>query len=81
MKKTLGVNSSTCPEIVMDLTSKLMMKFVRTQMGLPEDKEINTEIEKQNRIILPGFTSKVVQDNTSMKDQLILGMNCQIFLD
>lgn len=31
-------------------------------MGLPADKEINTEIEKQSKIILPGFAAKVLQD-------------------
>jgi hypothetical protein len=62
LKRTLGVQSSTCPEIVMDLTNKLMIRFIRSHLNLPEDLEINAEIEKQNKILQPGFASKVVQD-------------------
>jgi hypothetical protein len=46
----------------MDLTNKLMIRFIRSHLNLPEDLEINAEIEKQNKILQPGFASKVVQD-------------------
>ena len=31
LRKALGVHSETCPEVVMDLTNKLMIKFIRCQ--------------------------------------------------
>ena len=46
----------------MDLTNKLMVRFIRANLDLPEDKEINLEIEKQTKIILPGFAAKTVSD-------------------
>ena len=62
MKKILGMHSSTCPETVMSLTNKLMVRFIRAHLDLPEDEEINSEIEKQSKIILPGFAAKTVAD-------------------
>jgi hypothetical protein len=55
MKKILGMHSSTCPEMVMSLTNKLMVQFVRNHLDLPNDKEIDSDIEKQSNLLISGF--------------------------
>jgi hypothetical protein len=47
----------------MDLTNKLMIRFIRSHLELSPDQEINSEIEKQSKIILPGFAAKIVKDS------------------
>jgi hypothetical protein len=55
MKKILGMHSSTCPEMVMSLTNKLMVQFVRNHLDLPNDEEIDSDIEKQTNLLISGF--------------------------
>jgi hypothetical protein len=55
MKKILGMHSTTCPETVLSLTTKLMVRFLRRQLGLPEDADVNSDIEKQSNLLRPGF--------------------------
>jgi|FrelakmetLWP11LW_1041352.scaffolds.fasta_scaffold404937_1 hypothetical protein len=55
MKKILGMHSSTCPEMVMSLTNKLMVQFVRNHLDLPNDEEIDSDIEKQSNLLISGF--------------------------
>ena len=55
VKKILGMHSSTCPETVMRLTNKLMVQFILRHLQLPDDEEINSEIEKEKIFLKPGF--------------------------
>lgn len=49
------MHSETCPEIVIDLNNKMMVQFIWKHLGTPEDKDIDSDIEKQSSLIMQLF--------------------------
>jgi len=55
LRKMLGTYSPTCPETVMSLSNKLMVRFINQELGIENSQEIHDEIAKHADLIKSGF--------------------------
>ncbi len=55
LRKVLGVHSRTCPETVMVVTNRLIVRFIRKHLNLGDDEEVNAELGQQKDLIIEGF--------------------------
>ncbi len=51
----LGVHSKTCPETVMMVTNRLMIRFIRKHLNLGDDDEVNSDLDQQKHLVIEGF--------------------------
>lgn len=58
LRKMLGTYSPTCPEIVMSLSNKLMLRFINQELGMKSSQETLDEIALHEDLIKSGFGTK-----------------------
>ena len=55
LKKILGMHSSTCPQVTLSLTNKLMVQFINKALGVEVSQDIQQGIAEHDDLVKSGF--------------------------